>query len=120
MPPSHGASRPPTCRDQVPWCSLRLSRHDQSPPLFLDPLVDVGAHSNRRVMSPASRVANHGSMVWLWTGVSSGNRPMFDAKIQKIPFALRRVPARTEYLEECRPGAAWESLGISEIAQQIR
>jgi len=45
---------------------------------------------------------------------------MFDAKIQKIPFALRRVPARTEYLEECRPGAAWESLGISEIAQQIR
>src|SRR5712671_1069937 len=31
-------------------------------------------------MSPASRVANHGSMVWLWTGVSSGNRPMFGTK----------------------------------------
>src|SRR5712671_4110662 len=32
------------------------------------------------VLSPASRVANHGSMVWLRTGVSSGNRPMFVLK----------------------------------------
>src|SRR5882757_7051379 len=71
-------------------------------------------------MLPASRVANHGSMVWLRTGVSSGNQPMFGTKMQKIPLALGRVPAWTEYLEECRSGAAWESLGISEIAQQIR
>jgi len=40
--------------------------------------------------------------------------------MQKIPLTLWRVPAWTEYLEECRSGAAWESLGISEIAQQIR
>src|SRR5882672_2024931 len=32
------------------------------------------------VLSPASRVANHGSVVWLRTGVSSGNRPMFGTK----------------------------------------
>jgi len=73
-----------------------------------------------QVMSPASRVANQGSMVWLRTGVSSGNRPMFGTKMQKIPLAFWRVPAWTEYLEECRSGVAWESLGISEIAQQIR
>jgi len=40
--------------------------------------------------------------------------------MQKIPLVLWRVPAWTEYLEECCSGAAWESLGISEIAQQIR
>src|SRR5712675_1115588 len=31
-------------------------------------------------MSLASRVADHGSVVWLRTGVSSGNRPMFGTK----------------------------------------
>ena len=71
-------------------------------------------------MSPASRVADHGSMVWLRTGVSNGNRPMFGTKMQKIPLTFQRVPAWTEYLEECHSGAAWESLGILEIAQQIR
>jgi len=40
--------------------------------------------------------------------------------MQKILLALWRVPAWTEYLEECRFEVAWESLGISEIAQQIR
>jgi len=40
--------------------------------------------------------------------------------MQKIPLALWRVPAWTEYLEECCSGAAWESLGILEITQQIR
>jgi len=45
---------------------------------------------------------------------------MFDTKMQKILLALWRVPAWTEYLEECHSEAAWESLGISEIAQQIR
>jgi len=40
--------------------------------------------------------------------------------MQKIPLAFWRVPAWTEYLEESRSGVAWESLGISEIAQQIR
>jgi len=32
------------------------------------------------VLSPASRVVNHDSVVWLRTGVSSGNRPMFRTK----------------------------------------
>jgi len=40
--------------------------------------------------------------------------------MQKIPFMLWRVPAWTEYLEECRSGVVRESLGILEIAQQIR
>jgi len=40
--------------------------------------------------------------------------------MQKIPLALWKVPAWTEYLKECRSGAVWESLEISEIAQQIR
>jgi len=40
--------------------------------------------------------------------------------MQKIPLVFWRVPAQTEYLEECCSGAVWESLGISEIAQQIR
>jgi len=39
---------------------------------------------------------------------------MFVLKMQKIPLVLWRVPAWTEYLEECRSGAAWETLGISE------
>src|SRR5712675_2911203 len=120
MSPSHGAPRPTAGGDWVPWCSLPLSGHNQPPSLLLDPLVDVGIHSNKRVMSLASRVVNHGSMVWLWTGVSSGNWPMFGTKMQKIPLALWRVPVWTEYLEECHSGAARESLGISEIAQQIR
>jgi len=45
-------------------------------------------------------------MAWLRTG--------------KILLVLWRVPAWTEYLEEYHSGAVWESLGISEIAQQIR
>jgi len=43
-----------------------------------------------------------------------------ELKMQKIPLVLWRVPVWTEYLEECRSGAVWESLGISEITQQIR
>jgi len=43
-----------------------------------------------------------------------------ELKIQKILLALWRVPVWTEYPEECRSEAAWESLGISEITQQIR
>jgi len=89
-----------------PWRSLPLSWTRPTPlPSSSTPLVDVGVHSNKRVMSPASRVVNHGSMVWLWTGVSSGNRPMFGTKMQKILLALWRVPAWTEYLEECHSGA---------------
>jgi len=45
---------------------------------------------------------------------------LFGTKMQKILLVLWRVPVWTEYLEECRSGAAWESLGISEIAQQIK
>jgi len=40
--------------------------------------------------------------------------------MQKILLALWRVPVWTEYLKECCSGVAWESLGILEIAQQIR
>jgi len=43
-----------------------------------------------------------------------------ELKLQKIPLTFWRVPVWTEYLEDCRSGAAWESLGILEIAQQIR
>ena len=39
-------------------------------------------------MSPASRVESYNSVAWLRTGVSSGNRPMFDTKMQKIPLAF--------------------------------
>jgi len=35
------------------------------------------------IMSLASRVANHDSMVWLRTGVSSGNRPTIGTKMQE-------------------------------------
>jgi len=62
-------------------------------------------------MLPASRVANHDSTVWLRTGVSSGNWPMFGTKMKKIPLAFWRVPAWTEYLEECCSGAVWGKSG---------
>jgi len=45
---------------------------------------------------------------------------MFVLKMQKILLALWRVPAWTEYLKECHSGVARESLGISEVTQQIR
>jgi len=43
-----------------------------------------------------------------------------ERKYRKYHSRIWRVPARTEYLEDCCSGAAWESLGILEIAQQIR
>src|SRR5882757_6355997 len=56
-------------------------------------LVDVGVHSNRRVMSPASRVESHDLVVWLQTGVSSGNRPTNILKSRK--YCAHRLKART-------------------------
>jgi len=38
-------------------------------------------------------------MAWLWTGVSSGNRPMFVTKSRKYRAHLGD-PAGTEYLED--------------------
>src|SRR5712671_1644925 len=122
-PTSHRAIRPlpAHCSRRPTSPSLGIHSHRAATlptgPLLL---VDVGIHSNRRVMPPASRVESHDSMAWLRTGVSSGNRPMFVTKMQKIPLTLWRVLAWTEYLEECHSRAVWESLGISEIAQQIR
>jgi len=62
--------------------SQAIQVHQEFPCLVptSDLLYDVTRRSLKRtweIMSPASRVANHGFMVWLWTGVSSGNRPMF-------------------------------------------
>jgi len=58
--------------------------------------------------------------LWFGYGLSKFREPAYVLllKMQKIPLTLRRVPARTEYLEKCRSGAAWESLGISEIASR--
>src|SRR5712671_4062134 len=50
-------------------------------------------------MSPASRVANRNSMVWLRTGVSSGNQPRFVIKSRKYHAHLEG-PVGTEYLED--------------------
>jgi len=63
------------------------------------PLVDVGVHSNERVMSPAPGVGSHTSVVCLRTRVSSGNQPMFDTKSRKCCTPLEG-PAGTEYLED--------------------
>src|SRR5712675_208264 len=41
---------------------------------------------------PASRVANHVLMVWLRTGVSSGNRPMFEEENRKCRTCLEDSP----------------------------
>jgi len=43
-------------------------------------------------MSPASRVANHGSVVWLWTGVSSGNQPLLEKENRKCRACLEDPP----------------------------
>src|SRR5712671_4095076 len=43
-------------------------------------------------MSPASRVANHGSVVWLRTGVSSGNRPVLKKENRKCRACLEDPP----------------------------
>jgi len=55
--------------------------------------VDVGVHSNERVMSPASRVESHNLVVWLRTGVSSGNQPTNILKSRK--YRAHRLKART-------------------------
>ena len=55
--------------------------------------MDEDVHSNGRVMSPASRVESHDSVVWLRTGVSSGNRPINVLKSRK--YHAYRLKART-------------------------
>ena len=44
-------------------------------------------------LSPASRVESHDLVVWLWTGVSSGNRPTNVLKSRK--YRAHRLKART-------------------------
>ena len=50
-------------------------------------------------LSLAPRVGNHASVVCLWTGVSSGNWPMFDTKSRKCRAPLEG-PVGTEYLKD--------------------
>jgi len=74
-PSSHGTPRPTACVDRVLGAHYRLSGRDGPFLVLFNPLVDVDAHSNKRVMSPASRIEDYELVVWLQTGVSSGNRP---------------------------------------------
>src|SRR5712671_5625381 len=101
-PTFHRAIRPlPThcrCRPTSPSLGIHSHRAATLPtgPLLL---VDVGIHSNRRVMSLAPGVGSHTSVVCLWTGVSSGNWPMFDTKSRKCRAPLEG-PVGTEYLKD--------------------
>src|SRR5712675_2852738 len=52
-------------------------------------------------VSPAPGVGSYRHLACLRTGVSLGNWPTVWTKMQKILLVLWRVPAWTEYLEEC-------------------
>src|SRR5712671_7238261 len=71
-----------------PWQTVRSTWYVSTPPQSL-------AH----LLSPAPGVGSHASVVCLWTGVSSGNRPMFNTKSRKCRVPLEG-PAGTEYLED--------------------
>ena len=65
-------------------------------------------------LSLAPGVGSHASVVCLWTGVSSGNWPMFDTKSRKCHTPLEG-PAGTEYLED----AALEQCGKVQGSQRL-
>jgi len=87
-PPLQPHSRAPSHHRAVGALSAdhgctRGFKRDGTPRARSPLLVDVGVHSSERVMSPASRVESHDLVVWLRTGVSSGNRPTNVLKSRK-------------------------------------
>jgi len=67
-------------------------------------------------VSPASRVEGHDSMVWLRTGVSSGNRPTNVIENVGNTASIARGLGCLECLGRLS-WMPWESSGISAIAR---
>ena len=100
VPPSHFVCAALDMRGQVCW-GTQMSAPMRTRVTSLSCCVCVGgqmcclavtlhavyAGDEREGVSLASRVESHNSVVWLRTGVSSGNWPTFDTKKQKILWA---------------------------------